>query len=132
MDVITDFFIMLNRKQKEKIVEELSDKIKRQQSLIFTNISGVNVSQIQDLRRRLRKEDIEYKVGKKSLINLALKNQKEDIDISEFNGSLAMALSYKDPISPIKILDEFARENKNLKILGGLMEGNILTMEIIK
>ena len=63
---------MLTKKQKEQIVQELADKMKRQQSLIFTDITGVNVSGMQSLRRELRQSGIEYKVAKKSLIDLAL------------------------------------------------------------
>ncbi len=123
---------MLTRQQKEQIVEKLADKIKRQKSLIFTDVTGVNVSGIQDLRRKLREQEIEYKVAKKNLIKLALEKEKQDLDISEFNGSLALAFSYKDPISSIKILDNFSKEYKNLKILGGIMEGKILSIEDIR
>jgi len=123
---------MLTRQQKEEIVNELADKIKRQKSLVFTDVTGVNVGEIQDLRRKLREQEIEYKVAKKNLIKLALKKEKQEMDISEFNGSLALAFAYKDPISSIKILDNFAKEHKNLKILGGIMENKILTIQEIQ
>lgn len=123
---------MLNRKQKKQIVEELSDKIKRQQSLIFTDVSRINVSGAQRLRRTLRQAGIEYKVAKKSLINLALKKEKQDIDISQLRGSLGLTFSYNDPIAPIKILDKFAKEHENFKILAGIMGNKILTIDDIK
>lgn len=123
---------MLTKKQKEEIVEELADKIKRQQSLIFTDVTGVNVGEIQDLRRKLRESEIEYKVSKKTLIKLALEKAKQDIDISGFNGSLALAFSYKDPVISAKILNNFSKENENLKILGGLMEDKTLTIEDVE
>lgn len=123
---------MLTRKQKEEVVEELADKIRRQQSLIFTDITGVNVGDLQKLRRELRKQNIEYKVTKKSLIGLALKKGKKDLDISGFNGSLAIAFGYEDPIMPAKILSNFAKQNENLKILGGLMENKALALEEVK
>jgi len=134
---------MLNREQKKQIVEELADKVKRQKSLIFTDVTGVNVGEIQDLRRKLREQEIEYKVTKKNLIKLALENQKQEIDpirqelsngvnISQFTGTIGLAFSYKDPISSIKILDNFSKEHKNLKILGGIMEGKILSIEDVR
>jgi len=125
VDFIHRFF-MLTRKQKEQIVEELADKIKRQQSLIFTDVTGVNVSEIQDLRRKLRESEIEYKMAKKSLIDLALKKEKQDIDISDFNGSIALAFGYNDPIMPAKIL------HNKVKILGGIMENKVLTVDEVK
>lgn len=119
---------MLTRKQKEQIVEELADKIKRQQSLIFTDVTGINVSEIQDLRRKLRESEIEYRMAKKSLIGLALEKEKQDIDISNFNGSIALAFGYNDPIMPAKILNSFSK----VKILGGIMENKVLTVDKIK
>lgn len=123
---------MLTRKQKEEVVKELADKIKRQQSLIFTDVTGVNVNDVQNLRRKLREAEIEYKVAKKTLIDLALKQAKKEADISGFTGSLALAFSYKDPVMPAKILNNFSKENESLKILGGLMEDKALSLEEVK
>jgi len=123
---------MLTKKQKQEIVEELADKIKRQQSLIFTDITGVNVSDMQSLRKELRQSEIEYKVAKKSLIDLALNQEKIDIDISNLDGSLALAFAYNDPIMPAKIIYDFSKKNKNLKILGGIMEDKFLDVDKIK
>ncbi|MBU2563983.1 50S ribosomal protein L10 [Patescibacteria group bacterium] len=123
---------MLTRKQKEQIVEELADKIKRQQSLIFTDISGVNVSEMQKLRRELRQSEIEYQVAKKSLIDLALKQEKIDVDMSEIDGSVGLAFGYNDPILPAKIINTFSKSNENLKILGGVMENKFLDINEVK
>lgn len=123
---------MLTKAQKKKVVEELSDKIKRQKSLIFTDVSRINVSDLQNLRRKLRQADIEYKVAKKSLINLALKKEKQDLDTSKFQGSMGLAFDYNDPIAPAKILDKFTKEHEKFKILAGIMGNKILTMDDIK
>lgn len=123
---------MLTKTQKKKVIEDLADKIKRQHALVFTDVSGVNVDEVQKLRRGLRQVGIEYKVAKKSLINLALKQAKQETDISQLAGSLGLAFSYDDPISPAKIIFKFAKEHKNLKVLGGLMENRFLTFEEIR
>lgn len=136
--LLQTFFIMLTRAQKKKIVDDLSDKIKRQQSLIFTDVSRINVSGAQRLRRTLRQSGIEYKVAKKSLINLALKKDpirqklSNGVNISQFTGTIGLAFSYNDPIVPIKILDKFAKEHENFKILAGIMGNKILTIDDIK
>ena len=135
MVVTTDFLInkfMLTRTQKKKLVDDLSDKIKRQKSLIFTDITSVNVAQISKLRRELRGVEVDYKVAKKTLINLALKQENQNFNLESLRGSLALAFGYNDPISPIRALSKFAKENDKLKILGGIMEGEILTLNEIK
>lgn len=123
---------MLSRKQKEQIVDELADKIKHQKSLIFTDAEGVKVGDIQKLKRELKKVEAEYKVAKKTLVDLALKKEKKEMDISGFSGSLAMTFGYKDPIALIKILTKFVKEKETFKILGGLAEDKILSPEQIK
>jgi len=120
---------MLTKTQKKKIIDELADKIKRQKILIFTNVAGVKVGEIQKLRRELKKEEVEYKVIKKTLINLALKQAKQEVDTSSFIGSSALAFGYQEPVLPAKIIYNFSKEHLNLKILGGLMENRFLTPE---
>ena len=124
---------MLTRKQKEEIVEELTDRIKRQKSLIFTDAKGVKVKDIQNIRRELKKLEAEYKVAKKSLIEIALKKEGKEMDLSGFSGSLASSFGYKDPISLIKVLAKLAKENKDFKILGGMVENRVVSaIEIIE
>ncbi len=123
---------MLTKEQKKEIVEELTDKIKRQKSLVFTDFRGLKVGEIQDLRKGLRQAEVDYKIAKKTLIKLALKKAKKEVDTSQFEASVALAIGYQDPIMPAKIISKFVREHKNLKILGGLMEDKFLTIEEIK
>lgn len=123
---------MLTKIQKKKLIDDLSDKIKRQKSLIFTDITGVNVAQVSKLRRELRQAGVDYKVAKKTLIDLAFKQENQDFNLESLRGSLALAFGYDDPISSIKFLSKFTKENNKLKILGGIMEGKILTLNEIK
>jgi len=123
---------MLSKAQKRALVKELTDKIKRQQSLVFTDISGLSVGEMQKLRRELKKAAIEYKVVKKTLITLALKEAKHDIDITRVPGSLGVAFSYQDPVSPTKTIFKFSKDHKNLKIVGGIMEGRLLTVQEVE
>jgi large subunit ribosomal protein L10 len=85
------------------------------------------VGQMQKMRRELKKAGIDYKVAKKTLINLALKDAKQDADITKVAGSLGLAFSYEDPISPAKIIFKFIKEFKNLKVVGGIMENRFLS-----
>lgn len=123
---------MLTKKQKEEVVNELADKIKRQKSLIFTDAKGVKVKDIQLIRRELKKLEAEYRVAKKTLMELALKKEGKEIDLSQFNGSLASSFGYKDPISLIKVLTKLAKANDKFKILGGMVEGRVLSVAEIK
>lgn len=123
---------MLTRKRKEEIVDQLADKIKRQKSLIFTDAKGVKVKDIQKIRRELKKLEAEYKVAKKSLMELAFKKEKKEMDLSGFSGALAASFGYQDPLSLIKVLVKLSKENADFKILGGIVEDKILSVAEIK
>lgn len=132
MSAATQIFFMLTKTQKQEIIEELTDKLKRQKSLIFTDFRGLKVGEMQDLRNKLRDSDIEYKVAKKTLIKLAIDKAKKVVDTNQFESSVALAFGYKDPITPAKVISAFTKEHKNLQILGGLMEDKFLTIEEVK
>jgi large subunit ribosomal protein L10 len=75
----------------------------------------------------------EIKVAKKTLINLALKEKKLDIvDIKKMVGEIAIIFGFKDEILSAKTVYEFSKENKNLKILGGILEKNFIGPEKIE
>ncbi len=85
-----------------------------------------------DLRRKLRAEEIEYQVVKNTLLTRA----SEDTDVAlikdYFKGPSAIALSYDDPISPAKVLSQFAKENDKLEIKVGVMNGQVLDANAIR
>ncbi len=133
-DIISaDIFIyMLNKQQKKELVEELADKIKRQKGLVFTDFRGLNVEELTQLRNELREIKGEYKIAKKTLINLALKKAGKDFNVNEFNNSVALTFGFEDPITPAKTICEFSKKHKALEILGGAMEGKFLSTEKVR
>lgn len=120
----------LTRKQKEKIVGELKDKIKKQKTMFFVEISGIKVNELNKLRDNLKEEDAELQVVKKTLMKIALnKANIEDINPRELKGELAIVFGYKDLISPAKVIYDFAEENDSLEILGGFFEEKVREKE---
>lgn len=120
---------MLTRNQKEEIVNKLSDEIKSSKSVVFTDYKGVSVKDMENLRGSLREEEASVKVVKKKLASIALKNAGVDMDAKELDGQLAIAVSQGDEVSPAKIINNFSKENENLKILGGLLGSEKLSEE---
>lgn len=127
----------LSREQKEKIVEDLVEKLSKMKTLIFVDFTGLDVAQMFQLRRQLKKEEAEFKVVKKTLVKLSLKKfrtlekVRNKIDIDQLKGQLALAFGYKDELSVIKVLDRFSKENKALKILTGIVGNDYLESEMI-
>ncbi|MBC2695102.1 MAG: 50S ribosomal protein L10 [Desulfobacteraceae bacterium] len=117
--------------EKKKIVENLREILLKSKVLIITDYKGLNVTTINELRRKLREADVEYKVVKNSLLAIA----SEDTDVSliaeNFKGPIAIALSYDDPVAPAKVLMQFAKDNAKLEIKIGVMDGKVLDLSAI-
>ncbi|PIS17220.1 MAG: 50S ribosomal protein L10 [Candidatus Nealsonbacteria bacterium CG09_land_8_20_14_0_10_42_14] len=119
----------LTKTQKQKIVDDLKEKVDKQKSIVLASIVGVKVKGLTRLRKEMKKQDCELKVAKKTLISLAFKGKKIDIDTKKLEGEVALSFGYRDEILPFKILYDFSKEDENLKILGGLIGQELLTRE---
>ena len=65
----------LTRTQKSAQLKELKDKMKSSQSVVFTNYIGLKVSEVSELRRKLKAAGAEMKVAKKTLMRIAAKEE---------------------------------------------------------
>ena len=66
--------ISANRQKKEKIVQKLTDKIQKANSLVFTNYQGMTHKQLEELKKRLKEVDAEFSVTKNTLLKLDRKS----------------------------------------------------------
>ena len=118
--------------KKKEIVKDLHEKFARSKVVIITDYKGLDVSTINDLRRRLRAHEIEYKVVKNSLLVRAAEETDVALIKDRFKGPSAVALSYDDPIAPAKVLTKFLDEYSQLEIKSGVMDGKVLDLAAIK
>ena len=118
---------MLTRPQKEQLVKDLSAKIKDGKVLIFSDYAGTTVGKMKDLRDELRKTDSSYKITKKKLINLALKDAGIEASVLDLEGQIGIAIGKGDEVTAAKVLAKFAKENKNFKILQGVLENKVIS-----
>jgi len=118
--------------KKKEIVKSLHEKFARSKVVIVTDCKGLDVAKMNDLRRRLREFEIEYKVAKNSLLIKA--SEETDVELIKdcFKGPSAVALSYDDPIAPAKVLIKFSKEHDKLEIKTGVMNGKVIDLNAIK
>lgn len=114
--------------EKKQSVDELAEKVERASVIISTDYGGLTVAEMTDLRRKLRAQQIEFRVIKNTLARFAAtKAGKEDLD-KIIVGPTAVALGYDDIAVPAKVLMEYIRSTKSqLKISGGLIENRVLS-----
>jgi len=118
--------------KKKEIVKSLHEKFARSKVVIVTDCKGLDVAKMNDLRRKLREFEIEYKVVKNSLLIRA--SEETDVELIKdcFKGPSAVALSYDDPIAPAKVLIKFSKEHDKLEIKTGVMNGKVIDLNAIK
>jgi large subunit ribosomal protein L10 len=123
----------LTKVQKQKIIEELKEKIDRQKLIIFFDFTGLKVKDLSNLRKKLKKENAELKVAKKTLMAIAFKKLNESIakNIKKLGGEIALVFGYQDIISPAKTLWQLSKDFPNLKILAGFVENEFKTADEI-
>jgi len=122
----------LNRKEKEQVISDLSERIKGFRAAVLTNYRGLNVEQLNRLRQRLREEKISYHVVKNTLMRIASKGTDMEKLDNYFEEPTAIAISYGDPVLLSKILSEFIKTQPSLEIRVGLIQGKVASPEEVK
>lgn len=121
------------KEQKKKIIDDLKDKIRKAKSIVFVNFNNLNVSSNEELRNKLRENNSEYYVAKKTLMNLAFKDSNiKDIDAKKFEGQIAVVFGYDDEVSPAKTVDEFKKSNEcEIEFTGGILEDKFISSDLV-
>ncbi len=122
---------MLTRQQKEEIVAKLSDEIKEAPSCVLADFKGLGANDMVVLKSKLREEGSTFQVIKKKLLAIALKNNDIEINPKDYEGQIAISVS-EDEVTSAKIIHETSKENENVKIVGGLLDGKLMTAEEIQ
>lgn len=120
----------MKRNEKEQLVTELAEKIKGANALYYTDFTGLSVKRMTELRRRLRKANVEYVVIKNTL---ALRAVNESGLVGErLRGPTGLVVA-KDPVTAAKVISDFAKENdQKPAVKGGMFEGKALDVEQVK
>ncbi len=111
-----------NLQNKQKIVDEIKEKIKAHKSLVFIKYQGTTVAQDNELRNEFRNNDCEYKIYKNTLLLKAL----NDLNMTGYDdmlkGSTSIAFG-KDEIAPCQVVEKMKASNKNLEHKFGIIDG---------
>lgn len=123
----------MNKQSKQQVVAELHDKLTRAKAVFLADFRGLNVEKATQLRNELRKSEIEYKVVKNTLLELAARDTDKTGMAEHFAGPTAIALSYTDPVAAAKVLSKFAKDqNAVFKLKGGVLTGKTMSVADIQ
>ncbi len=121
----------MDRSEKEALVASMRTVFEETTLVVVTHQTGLTVSQMTDLRRRMRDAGASYKVTKNRLARLALEGTKFSGISDLFKGPTAIAYS-ADPVAAAKVAVTFAKDNEKLLIVGGAMGEQLLDQDGIK
>ncbi len=121
----------MKREQKELFIKNLKTILSDNNLVLVFHYRGMTMTDMTDLRVQSFNSGCNIKVTKNRLTKLALEGTDKSELTDLFDGPTAIAYS-NDPVQLTKLLTNFAKNNSNLVILGGIMDNEILTVEKIE
>ena len=118
----------MNRTEKAELIETLNSAFGASTSVVVTHQTGMTVAESGELRQKMRDVGATYKVTKNRVTKLALQGTPFE-DLAEFfTGPTAVSTS-SDAIAAAKTIFEFTKTNDKVSIVGGGLDGKILSKE---
>jgi large subunit ribosomal protein L10 len=116
------------RSEKERVVAELSKRLRDTETLMVADYRGPTMQEIDELRSRLLEAGARFTVVKNTLTRRAAEEAgtTEVLDLIDGPTAIAFLEADGDPVAAAKVLNEAARANDVLVIRGGLLEGTVV------
>ena len=123
----------MNKEGKQQVVAEMHEKLQQAKAVFLADFRGMTVGKATELRNELRKADVEYKVVKNTLLELASRDTDKAVLAGHYTGPTAIALTYSDPVAAAKVLSRFAKEPQSkLDLKAGVLSGKAITVADIQ
>ncbi|OIP81125.1 50S ribosomal protein L10 [Candidatus Peregrinibacteria bacterium CG22_combo_CG10-13_8_21_14_all_44_10] len=122
----------VTRHKKLEILTDLKEKFKCAKSVVFTTYSGLSVKDLSKVRSALRANNVQCKVAKKTLINIAAQDNGYNEVPSEIMEGAIAAIFSDDEVTGAKTIATLSKEFNALKLLGGLMDGEVLSISQVE
>lgn len=119
--------------EKQAIVVELTEKIKKSSSGVLVDYKGISVADDTQLRRDCRADNVDYAVIKNSLLRFSFNNVGFGELDPVLNGTTSLALCEDDAIAPMRVINKYAKKfnGEKFTIKGGFMDGRVLSLDEI-
>lgn len=117
----------MKREEKEQLVQVLHDELDKSQAVFVTDYMGLNVERITKLRRDISGAGGSYQVVKNTLLRRASEGTPVTGIGQFFTGPTAIAIAHGDAVAVAKALVNFAKDNEQLEIQGGILGERPLT-----
>jgi large subunit ribosomal protein L10 len=119
----------MQKADKEKVVTDLTEKLRGAETMIVADYRGLTMPQIDALRSKLIENGARFTVVKNTLTRRAAEAAGADALLALLEGPSAIAFveADGDAVAVAKALADSARDTKVLEIRGGVMQGRVIT-----
>jgi large subunit ribosomal protein L10 len=124
----------MNRDQKAAVVDEVATQIQESEAVFAVDYRGISVPQAAELRTKLNEAGARFRVVKNTLTQLAADQAGAESLKDVLEGPTAftfVAADGGDVALAAKALAQFRRETELLEFKGGVMGGEVLTVDQI-
>jgi len=120
--------LSLNLEGKKEVVAEVSERLKKAQTVVLAEYRGLKVEDITVLRRDARAAGVYLRVLKNTLARRAVQGTPFEKLSDQMVGPLAYGIS-DDPVAAAKVLHTYAKKNDKLVIKGGAMPNYVMSVK---
>ena len=122
----------MNKEEKGVLVADLQEKFTKAKVALIAEYSGLSVSDLGDLRGKLRPAKGEFKIVKNTLARRALEGTPLAAGTEYFKGPVGVVLGYDDPIEPARVTQQFSSRQEKFVIRWAVLDGKPLSRDEIR
>jgi large subunit ribosomal protein L10 len=123
---------MLNRTEKEAIIQDLKADIGKAKAIFLTNLIGITSNDAVSVRKAVRDSKGKMVVTRNTLFKKAAIGTPAEKLLSDLKGPHAIALAFDDPAAVAKCLKEAGSSLELVDLKGGVLDGQLLTKAQVK
>jgi len=117
--------------QKKAVISDVTEAIASAQAGVIAEYRGLSVAQLTALRTEARNAGVWIKVVKNNLAKIVIDGSDFECLKEHFVGPVIFSAS-EDPVAVAKVMSKFAKDNENLKITAGAMNGDLMDHKMIE
>lgn len=121
----------MKREQKSELLSAMNEEFCASTLVVVTHYTGLTVAEMSELRTKVREVGAKFRVTKNRITRLALAETLFAGLADLMKGPTAVSFS-ADPVAAAKAVVTYAKKNEKLVVLGGIMNGQVLSAEQVK
>ena len=114
---------MAKIEKKQVVVNEIKEKLEKAGSMVLVSARGLSVAQDTEMRKALREANVDYKVYKNTMINLAVKETAFEALVPHLEGPTAVVISYDDATAAAREVSKFVDKYEPMTFKAGVVDG---------